>query len=135
VSSRNRRLTQVTVVNGIYRKATYGEIQGDYEGLELCRQLYAYVTSTSPPVCDLGYFDRLIFVAQNVHGTQIASQKCMLSVRVITGKNTLPFRSFILFSFLYVITFFSGLLRLHLSSGGYTLSYHHRDPSFPGDFK
>jgi hypothetical protein len=68
VSLRNRHLAQVTVVSDIYRKATHGQIQEDYERLELCRQLYAYVTSTSPPVWDLDYFDRLIFVAQSVRG-------------------------------------------------------------------
>jgi hypothetical protein len=53
----NRYLAHVTVVNGIQRKATYGQIQGDYERLELCRQLYAYVTSDSV----LGLFRRLDF--------------------------------------------------------------------------
>jgi hypothetical protein len=41
-------------------------MQGDYERLELCRQLYAYVISTSPPFWDLQYLDRLIFVARGV---------------------------------------------------------------------
>jgi hypothetical protein len=64
VSSRDRHLAQVTVAKGIERKATYGQIQGHYERLELCRQLYAYINSTSPPIWDLEYFDRSIFVAQ-----------------------------------------------------------------------
>jgi hypothetical protein len=63
----NRYLAQVVAVNGMYRKATYGQIQGNNERLELCRQLYAYVISTSPPDLGLEYFDRLIFVAQGVH--------------------------------------------------------------------
>jgi hypothetical protein len=45
VSLRNRYLAQVTVVSGVKSKATYGQIQGDYEQLKLCGQLYAYVTS------------------------------------------------------------------------------------------
>jgi hypothetical protein len=40
-----RHQVKVIVVNGIYRRATYGQVQGDNEGLELCRQVYAYVTS------------------------------------------------------------------------------------------
>jgi hypothetical protein len=71
VSLRIRYLAQVTVVNGLYRKATYGQIQGDYERLELCRQLYAYVTRMSPPVWDLEYFDRSIFVAQSLQIMEI----------------------------------------------------------------
>jgi hypothetical protein len=46
VSLRNRYLAQVTVANGIYIKATYGQIQGDYERLKLCLKLYACVTSS-----------------------------------------------------------------------------------------
>jgi hypothetical protein len=38
-----------------------------YERLDLCRQLYAYVISTSPPEYDLEYFDRLTLVAQGVY--------------------------------------------------------------------
>jgi hypothetical protein len=37
--------------------------------------MYAYVTSMSPPVWDLEYFDRLIFVAQSVHVFQQQSSK------------------------------------------------------------
>jgi hypothetical protein len=66
VSLRNRCLAQVTVVSGIYRKATDGKIQVDYGRLKLCRQLYAYVTATSLPLWDLENFDRWIFVAQSV---------------------------------------------------------------------
>jgi hypothetical protein len=63
VSSRDRHLAQVTVAKGIERKAAYGQIQGHYELLDLYRQLYTYVISTSPSYWDLEYFERLIFVA------------------------------------------------------------------------
>jgi hypothetical protein len=57
-----------------FKKKTYGQIQGDYERLELCCHLCAYVTSASPPVWDLEYFDHMIFVAQctNVFTCQVS---------------------------------------------------------------
>jgi hypothetical protein len=46
------------VYYGSPRKATYGQIQGDYEWLQLWRQLYAYITSSF----GLGKFKRLILL-------------------------------------------------------------------------
>jgi hypothetical protein len=50
-----------------------------------CRQLYAYVISTSPPVWGLEYFDRSIFVAQSVHSTNksLVWYYCSKSARLI----------------------------------------------------
>jgi hypothetical protein len=66
MSFRNRYLAQVTVVSGIYRKATYGQIQGDYERLKLCRLLYTYRHRYVASALGLRIFERLIFVAQSV---------------------------------------------------------------------
>jgi hypothetical protein len=56
----------VTVVNGIKRKATYKEIRN-------VSNYVANSTPTSPPVLDLQYFDRLIFVTQSEHSYQCDS--------------------------------------------------------------
>jgi len=39
-----------------------------YKGITNDSNYVANCTPTSPPLWDLEYFDRLIFVAQNVHG-------------------------------------------------------------------
>jgi hypothetical protein len=73
VSLRNRHLAQ---------KKNYGKRNlekshmltntRNCERLELCRQLYAYVISTSLPEWE--YFDRLIFVAQSVQPEFVSRQ-------------------------------------------------------------
>jgi hypothetical protein len=71
-------------------KATYGQIQEDKELLELCRQLYAYVTATSSPLWDLESFDRLMVVDQSGQESFLESAAVKGIYAVWAGRNLPP---------------------------------------------